>query len=92
MKTFVLRTLLLLLLVSFATGDLLAQTKEDLASEREAAEQARQVDRQMKKVEKQSRKDAASKGGLAGSLSFRNFVRGAVATGNLWDCLGVCCA
>ena len=86
MKTFALRALLLLLVVGITTGDLFAQTKEDLASEREAFEEARQIDGQIKKWEKQHRKEAAraaSKGAAAGPLSFRNFVRGAIGTGNL---------
>ena len=86
MKTFVLRALLLLLVAHLATGDLFAQTKEGLASEQAALEASRQIDRQIEKLDKQYRKAArraASKGASAGPLSFRNFVRGAIATGNL---------
>ena len=86
MQTFAVRALLLLLVVCFASGDLFAQTKEDLASEREALKEARRVEKQMQQFEKEHRKDAAraaAKGSTVGTLSFRNFVRGAVATGNL---------
>lgn len=70
--------LVLLLMVGPAFG----QTKENLREERAAAKVERQVAKQMERFEKDNLK-AAAKSGIARNLSFRNFVRGGLATGNL---------
>lgn len=59
-----------------------AQSKANLPSEREALEVSESLDRSISRLEKQAQRNA-QRTGAAGPLSFRNFVRGAIATGNL---------
>ena len=78
-------TLLILLLVLIAplgAYEAAAQSKRQLESERDADRQLRSVDQSIEKWARQHNKNATS-GSQSGPLSFRNFVRGGVASGNL---------
>ena len=63
-------------------GHLWAQTKAASPAEQEAYEAANRLEEQIARIEKETQRIAARSGALA-PLSFRNFVRGALATGNL---------
>lgn len=82
MTRYVLVILLLVLAFPFGVCKVVAQQKRHLETEKEAAEQQRAVDRSIEKWAAQFQKNIAS-GTSQGPLSFRNFVRGGVASGNL---------
>ena len=82
-----LKPLLALLLLCCAVGgmppgELWAQSKTDSPSERAAQESSRDLDRQISRIARQAQRESSAIS-AAGPLSFRNFVRGALATGNL---------
>ena len=63
-------------------SDLRAQTKAASPAEQEAYEAANRLERQIARLKKETQR-AAAKSGAVVPLSFRNFVRGALGTGNL---------
>ncbi len=82
-STILLLCLACLLGVEAGVEPALAQRKDDVASERAARQAAIAVDEQMEELAAEYRRMMKSGQIQAGPLSFRNFVRGGVGTGNL---------
>ncbi|MXY08541.1 MAG: hypothetical protein F4Y61_07820, partial [Rhodothermaceae bacterium] len=77
MERTLLSVMIVLLVTLFGAGPVVGQSKPESASERDALRQQQAADRAIE------RWAAQNKTGATGPLSFRNFVRGGVASGNL---------
>ncbi len=73
------RILVIGLMVAVSVSTARAQTKDNLPEERAASKEAARVEQAMARFERTVATDQV----FAGPLSFRNFVRGGIATGNL---------